>query len=272
MYHVPTNRVYVGPFDHFHMDMFNNSSHPEMRDNYMEEYGRPSFGWGGRLNHQGQFHWYENWREPAQVPSHIKEHIEEKMPQYIKENWPAGEFDDAYEHKLETDPDAVSLGGTPQRDKQPTQTDNSDEAFWSEQGGDSLWEDDPEPQHSRFANAEIRVDDTKADPFTHAERGRNHSFLGRIPFRWHPPSGTVFLGHPGYYHHDIPGAAEYRGQGVLRDGYIWTDSNTVDFYTPYPPEEEQTAIRRALSGHLSRPLSPHNPATYSDDSFWEHME
>lgn len=129
--------------------------------------------------------------------------------------------------------------------------------------GNTLYED-----FLKAANSEIKVIPCASRP-----QNPGMGYEKRLPFRYNPRKGVVFLGGPEMFHYQINEHPNWEGDGPadLKDGYVWTHTNTVDWYNHGPTmgDYEQEAVTRAVGNHLGVPLGPHQQDQYEDDSFWD---
>lgn len=97
-------------------------------------------------------------------------------------------------------------------------------------------------------------------------------FQNRVPFRYSPSTGKVFVGHPFYYHYNITEDPQFDRSllGNVRDGYVWLNHGTIDWYNGLPLEDyEQEAVRRGLSNHLGISLTDQDDSEYGNHNFWD---
>lgn len=131
------------------------------------------------------------------------------------------------------------------------------------------WEDEP----TLLESFKLASDHIHVWPYEQplGETSGHPSFQQRVPFRYETESGTVHLGQPGWFHHNID-IDRAESPGPFADGYIWNPPGSVDWYdhAVQPPDDyERMAVHRALSRHLGVPLREQKQQDYGDDSFWQ---
>lgn len=90
-----TAEVFVGPLGAFHLDMFGTHPDPERKQYYVSQYlsniNKPSFGWGGRVQRNGELRWYDEWLSPDErkIPEEARPHVERAVRQELNLPTPA---------------------------------------------------------------------------------------------------------------------------------------------------------------------------------------
>jgi hypothetical protein len=138
---------------------------------------------------------------------------------------------------------------------------------------DDLWDDDEVPMSLRgpggkgffLGSSDLHLVDC---PWKGTARP-GMGFARRTPFRYDMRKNTIYLGQPGMFHYHIGESPMWEGSSPLdyREGYVWNDKNTVDWYGDPPPRYQDVHDR--LGQHFGVQLTPQKQEDYADDSFWD---